>query len=654
MSAVIYATDFDGYIPGREPRQCQKVTVLDGRNFYVDLQGPRAAFGDTFWLSSFFTIAMRQQVTELRCGDELFFGTPEGIYRIDNVSKLLYPLFDVAITNSSWPWSVAYVGKKYYFSQYSIGLWEYDPSIPSIRHVSTPVFDDIRWVCEVGGRLIAQSSQYTLWSAQDDGSDLTPCLATGAGAQGVSLVGGTPLRCDALANGVLVATDKGLMKGTLVDQVYVFVWKVVSRDLKLYSPSCACSVPDAGIIYLDAHGLRYVATTDSDPATVNLTPWEIEMSNALRRDYPVTTRIKYPGNVLLHYSYAEQCIYLAFSTNGANGQFAKAYVYYLSTGKWGIFNKTFTGLFDLDDGTGLWRLGYMSSRGSCRRMSENYYREEDVGSTDIDNLLYFKPAPSHISKRLVDTENVRSADPDSGEMELHLTQDVEYEVEEELWYSDFDPHFFSQNVVSGLYDKNEFLYSNQTPEVPSTLVASQVDDQGIFYEVIDEIWFSDVGFDWYQLKSHYFAQESMDSSILLGPLRVLKQQDAAELCQFDEIVAGVASLGDVAEITDWNNSSNPDEDWNNVEFELSEDWGTSAPNAYTFNAELTMSRDATVQSNNFTEKLMSVEETEFSTSYCPQQYVGLYGLLNFNASAPGQFFYLKTLEVGGQPCGYQY
>lgn len=692
MGLVTYSTDVATYVPGRDPRKCKQISVLDGANFIIDYEGPRAAYENIYWHTSGFSKLMRQHVTELRCNDQLFFGTSDGIYYRDETSHILYRLFDVTLENVHWPWSVAYVGRKYYFAQYEIGLWEYDPANGDIRHVKTPVYDRTRWVCACNGRLVYLTSTEVSWSGQDDGSSLTPSLATGAGSQLTSLLGGVPYRVDPVVDGVVVATSQGLIKGTMVDETYVFAWRVVSRELRLMSPSCAVVVPDAGIIYADEHGLRYLADTATGESTVSLQKWEEEVSDAFRNDFLKTPRVKTPGNMLMHYSYAESTIFVALSTGGPVGFFTKAYAYFVPSGKWGVLSANFTGLFDLPDENGQFRGGFLDASGECRRFADLHWSEQVVNSAMLMPYHYFKVSDGTLTKVSMDTRNDLLQDPVTGKLELHLEQDVAYHAKDELWYSDYDQSIFSKGVTSGLYKKSKSFWSDtveyqghdelmlvseplvlsgddnsREPDAVSDIldgVTASADDAidaalwgegdvSTHYGVRDELCFSPVGFSYMRVDKYRLPIVGLNTHITIGPIRYVTQENAAELNMISGIFLGTASFGTYASYEDWNSSSLQAEDYNNSS-EADEDWGIGVPTTYSFKAKLDITRDSHPDTASMTEDLYACNQTEFSVTYRPRGTSSVFNLLELSAKDVGNFFYIKSMEIEGQTIGALY
>lgn len=644
MSTVISGNSFTGWVPNKEPRQADGIAVLDGRNFIHDIEGPRSAFANKLWFSQGFDTTVVKRIYELRVGDEIFYGTPQGIWKFDAVSNLPYLILEITTQEPGWPWSVAYVGSKYYFSQYEIGLWEYDPSTGAIRHIVTPVYDGVRFVCASYGRLYVLSGAYIMWSAQDNGSVLEPTLATGAGAQALSILGGTALRVDPVIDGVIVATDRGLLKGTRVDEVYVSSWKILSVDVKLFSPNGACVVPDAGILYLDKHGLhlREASAGPLDPPVL----WQEEWNAYFKASYLQVPQISLPGNLLMYYSQSEQLLFIGFNTTTAEGSFSDLYTLYTSTKKWGFFNYQNHGVFELISSTGEIRIGYLSTSNYIYRISNEQSCDAFLTqASDILPFSYSKPSASLLMQQVTDIDVDENGVPDL-DINGNLVQTIVYSCIDEIWYSDFDPSCFDAGLPTGFYERVPTLYSDPlvVEQLPFSLAAG-------VYSAQTDLCFTDSGFEITKLTTYHFEQQDVGSSITIGPLRVISQQRQApmELCSFDYLTVGTSFLGDIITAEDWD-SAGTTEDWDTDAED--EDWGQVLPTTSNFRTTLEMTLDTKQVVDLGAELLFPMEQTDNSLTYSTRGIVGRYGLLTFDTAEPNDFIYLKTIEISGQANGY--
>ena len=680
--AEIASIDVASYVEGKDPRRCTKVAILDGTNFLPDTEGPRAAYADALYFTTRFCGGMESYVSELRCNDTVFYGTPLGVFYLDDVSRRMFPLFLVDATDKTWPWSVAYVGKKFYFSQFDVGLWEYTPANGDVRQVLTPVFDAIRFVTSSYGRLVALSTNYVLWSAIDDGSDLSPTVATGAGAQGISKIGGTPYRVDPVADGVLVATSNGLMKGLKVDETYVYEWRVISADLRLTSPSSGVDIPDVGIIYFDRHGL-HLFTLDG-----TLSPWEVEMSNSFLRLYLKNTRVLESGNVMLHYSYAENCVYIGFSLSGGKGVYTRIFVYCIATGKWGVFNRTLYGIVDIPDEHNEWRAAYLDVYGFLRRFTDTPYREITASPADIVMHAYYKDFGGAAWRTLTDTVNERITNATTGVQDLNLRQDIRFHFLDWHGMRDCSTAAYMSTVKSGLYQKTwvyvktveklnfeQFTCTWDTgllrglPIVDTAIEEESTIGGGLitgatlsegnslyttppynnFYTATDFAGPLEDGFHILVLKNYSLDHADLGSKITLGPFRIASNTQTAERCAINSIMLGTTDLGGLEIRVDYNESMDPDID-RNTSPEPDLDFGIGFTSQNIFSAEYAMTTDARADSN-FTQTLYPVRQDQYGIHYRPQPIVGIYGLLTLYTKSAGDYFNIPLIDVSGTTYG---
>lgn len=690
MGTVISASSFEGYVPNKDPRLVKGVAVLDGKNFQHDVEGPRASFGNEIYFYHPFDTNSSKRVFELSVGNEIFYGTPTGIWRFDPISKLAHLLIEVSTIMPGWPWSVAYVGEKYYFAQYEIGLWEYDPGTGDIRHVVTPIYDLARFVCESYGRLCILSDKWLTWSAQDNGANLTPSLATGAGAQAVSMIGGIPYRVDPAADGIIVSTSRGMLKATRVDDTYVYRWRVLSREVQLFSPNGGCIVPDAGIVYITRHGLQL--RKHDDDALTPPQAWEPDFSAFLRDTYLNAPNVDLPGNSLLYYSNVEQLLFVGFGSTTAEGLFQEAFVFSLVTGKWGRFNYPCRGLFEILDDDGEARCGFVDALGYFRRFTNNAHSDDYV-STESDLLphTYNKPASSAPIRLIVDFDVDENGVPDTNE-DGSIKESSTYLFSDELWYTEFDPAAYVDAVKTGLYT-NTASYSADTDGVQELpLIAEEtgnvgeeliggvclIDDDetdallggealesdsddfllegGTFTLIFTgqtDLYLFNVSYSTVSLQKYTPDKVQLNSFIQIGPLRVISQQRSIpmEECSFDFLTLGTSALGESTTFEDWNSDGIP-EDWNLLAG--AEDWGIIKNISYEFATELEMTIDAHQAVSFGPQLLFAIETSENAITYDAGGVTGRYGLLKLYTEKPYDFFYQKTLEIGGQTLGYDF
>lgn len=385
-TANIFTKDLNPYTPDIDGRRLLKTGIVDGRNFLFDVDGPRSAFGSKFADYNYVAKPSRYKLVELPVGDEFFYGTPEGIFRRNPVSLSLEPILTVTVTNSHWPWTVALVGNIYYFAQYNVGLWQYNAVTGTVAKLSTPIGDNSIGVCESYARLVVLNATLVMWSALDDGTDFFPSLTTGAGAQALSMVGGTPYRVDSVSDGFVVATSKGLLKGENVQADFIWRFYVLSKDVKIFSPSAGVVLPDVGVIYIDNSGFH--ATTGTVPE-----PWEGDMGTFLKDTFITKLDRKKIGCLALYYSQAARMLFASFSAREEEGRMTKTFVYYLPSNKWGKFDVENFGFFETFDSITqhVSTCSYMGTDGYIREFQPGSHNELGYDGQRVLRDFIFRP-----------------------------------------------------------------------------------------------------------------------------------------------------------------------------------------------------------------------------------------------------------------------
>lgn len=361
-SETYYSREFESYIPILDPRRLSKPALIYGKNFLFDVDGPRSAFNCEFYNWFKYGATDRRSWRDFKVENEIWYGTPTGIWRIMPVSLEPELLLDIqaAPLQKYWPWTCAKVGGLYYFGQHDKGLWQFDPSTKAFTKIDTPVGRKIRGVTASYGRLVCLSDTTVFWSALDDGTDLIPSTETGAGAQALSMLSANAFRVDGVADGIIVSTDKGYLKGEFVLAGYVFRWYILSDLMKPFTPNATVKLPDVGLLTLDTRG--FYLSNGKIPE-----PWEQLHGEFFSKNFIAKMDRRRLGCLALHYSYAAKALYVSFAPNEREGTFTFAFVYLMTSGKWGVFNRDHHGFFELTrQPEGIETSAYMQSDGRVR------------------------------------------------------------------------------------------------------------------------------------------------------------------------------------------------------------------------------------------------------------------------------------------------
>jgi len=342
-STAVYMKDLQNWVPDLDPRRLAKTAIISGQNFLDDVDGPKSYFGHSFADFNRFSEISREKISELKVNDEFFYGTPEGVFRLNPDTLALELIIAVNVINTYWPWTVAFVGNIYYFAQYNIGLFQFNAVTNAVQKLTTPANDLVRFVCASYGRVIALSDTFVMWSALDDGTDFEPSTLTGAGAQVLSIIGKTGYRVDPVADGFIVSTENGLLKGEQVAAVYVWRFYVLSNDVKIKSPNAGVILPDIGYLALDKSGFHI--TNGAAPQ-----PWEADFGTYLKDNIIKNMDERQVGNVGMYFSQASRILFVYFAPKIMEGEFNQTFAYYMPSQGWGEFHYRHHGIFETQTG----------------------------------------------------------------------------------------------------------------------------------------------------------------------------------------------------------------------------------------------------------------------------------------------------------------
>ena len=222
MPASAPIRKFDGLLPLVDSKRPERPYVVHGRNFLVHPDGPISSLGRREILTSAIMDPIGVYSFGIENNTRTLFFTRANVLEYDNANRRLIPLitFPVVPTDIQ-PWTEALVGGKEYFARKGVGLIEFDPTTGAWTLVTgTSIPTNIIACCESAGRLVVLAQGLYAWSAIDDGTNMVPDTATGAGFQSLSLIGAThpdaPLIVWKYSGGFLVYTTEGIIRAESV------------------------------------------------------------------------------------------------------------------------------------------------------------------------------------------------------------------------------------------------------------------------------------------------------------------------------------------------------------------------------------------------------------------------------------------------------
>lgn len=393
--------DIIGLIPALDSRKTDKARVIDGINFVWDADGPYSGFGNEFLADEPFTDP--EYIATFRVEGTIYYTAKTGIYLYDSTNKMFIPqmLFDASSEDSPWSWCE--VGTINYFCHLAIGIISYNPlteAWASFTPASLPT--NPTSIANVGGRLVVLGDNNVAWSALDDGSDLVPSLVTGAGAQAISLIGGTPFAVKVLSDGFITYTSEGIMKSTYIGGGVTYRHRPVTTETKPINAFCIVSLERIEHVFLDKKGLYTLTGNNFKPLDPLMNDY---LFNSLFKSFGIETTVP---NYRIQYNNTEQLLFLSVSTTDASRQFSYALVYNTAVGKWGQFNYLHYSFLEIDIAAGSSAgivFGYVDGDGIIRSMSRQHFVENASDKSFAD---FYQPLVEFPSRKIDDKHTMAS------------------------------------------------------------------------------------------------------------------------------------------------------------------------------------------------------------------------------------------------------
>lgn len=615
--------DLAPWSPDIDPRRVEKPQIIAGANFIDDIDGPRSAFASSLSNWNFWDAATRGKITSLHIAGGTLYGTQTGVWKINPITGLAEILLAIPTVKEFWPWTIALVGTLYYIAQYNIGLWQYDPVAETLAKIDTPVGDNVSYVAASYGRLIFLGPTVVGISALDDGTDLTPDLATAAGAQPLSMVGGTAYRIEPIPDGFLVYQSEGIMKGTFTQQAYVFAYTKMTEAIKIFSPNAGVYIPRVGALSLDNSGFNLTREFNYTDLGIPQ-PWEIVMGDYVKKNIFATLDENLIGTVSMYYSTTSQLLFINFSSSTLEGVMSTGFVYSVINKKWGSFDHQNTGVFEIfDPGTNTYSTGYIGLDGFMREFEETDFSEDLPPSPyGIIDYLY---------RPLQTDELVRTTD---------IGGVFVQEVFTSINGSDNNPNAYASLTASGLYEINFTPYSDTVddwgddPEAIIGPVISVFTDISIYISGAVEIF----------AIPYTIPQIGIASFLQVGPCRFSDQVKALETSSIETVMIGASAVAGFIETEDWLLDA-PSEDW--LSDEGMEDWGSGTANPSNYDLVLRDTNDAFNMMVQGDEDLYTFIDLGAAKVFKPIGYSAIWHTFTLNCTEPGQSFAVKTLDIEG-------
>lgn len=607
-----------GYTPALDRRQIPEPSVVDGKNFLIDAEGPYSAFGTR--IPTYARLLDTALAASFRVSGEQFYFVDNGVLQYDYTTALFYPVLVFASPSSDiFPWSHALVGGKHYFAKKGHDLIQYDPIARTWTELTTDVPPNPVAVTNSNDRLIVLGSDRVARSAISDGSDLTTSTVTGAGFQLLALIGGgDPLGVKRIPTGFLVFTTEGIMLAEAIDAVVPFRHRALDHDYRPISPFAIVEIEHV-VVYMSKQGLYQ--TRGQIPQ-----PFEEIMSEYFRRQVLNQIDLDDYGVIKLHYDSDRQWLIISQSGTEQPFKFSIAFVLYMPIRQWGIFSREHTNFIEIlltdgiDEG---FNFGYLNEDGYFFKFTEDPFAETAPPSTY--QYLYYSDILSEVT-RIENGVYIAASSMVMFDMDLSKIQ-----------------------KGNGLY-----IHANEADFVPvySDLSTELAPMESTDADPIIAKSLMNMGSGVAMLRPSLWPrmQGSIDSYITVGTYRMSEQQKSDELSLVTQVMIGTDELSVNAASEDWLTiSPNIMEDWLNDDL-IAEDWGSGVASGADFDVELLSTLDGEYQFNYPPEELTEYHEAQKSRYY-PANREGIYHLVTLRAQQESQSFHLKLQELSGMIVG---
>jgi len=361
--------DFKGLTPSVDVRKLEDLYVLSGRNYVLDVFGPKSAFGNRFLTpypvgkSAHWQSCRLRLRTEVGGADRVFVFMADGIYewREDLGGwRVIYITPDTSV--SPYRWSYGYLNGIMFFCHPIVGILAYDIDADLCEPLVGPgVPTQAIGLAVNNGRLIVFDDVNYYFSAPGDGTDFNPRLG-GAGFQVISaVVAGFPICVYGYAGGTILFTTGGVMRSEFTGDSFVYRHRPLNTEFRPMNSFCALQLDDNTVAFLDERGLFQTRGEAPTPMT--------PLFNEFLIDYLQKYNLKVGQNVRLEWDELKRYMYLSVSLSQSNPIYEKAFVLYPAIDKWGTFDENHYGIGPLliqDSSRGDDYFGFVDESGRVR------------------------------------------------------------------------------------------------------------------------------------------------------------------------------------------------------------------------------------------------------------------------------------------------
>lgn len=618
VSANDEAKQIKGLLPALDARVISAPYVLDGRNFIVDLEGPRSYFYSRFF--GYEQISQPIQTGSFRCTNNfvnqiVFCGFGFCAVYDPGTGRLL-PTTAFDDDGGLGPWYMAQVGTSYFFTRNGLSSVVHYATQTQLWEMLDETFMPVnpQSVTQSNGRLVICGTESVAWSAQSDGTNITPSLTTGAGFQNHTIMGGAGICALEVFDGYLVYTTAGVYKGEQVlTGINPFRHYSLDNTVVPASNCCVCIMQNREHCVLDVKGLYQYTTTAGQFEVWQPMFGEYISTNILPKvDLTVSTVVR------LSYSVDMKMLFISVQSTLYAPTYEYAFAYYTTRDEWGRFDQYHDGFCNLISNVGQFfgfNYGFVDANGFIHKFTTEIYNELNPNITT--GAFVIEPAFEVI---LNSTEYPSNPIPGGGAI-----------FRTSMRMKNYNPA--NAKGPAGFYNIGwQPIPVLKTPHMYPTMALLDYETPAVsaIFDYVGGIN-ADIG-----------------SWIEVGMFRMKDGQFSDELSTLQLLSIGVdKQVGSIFD-EDWNTFPNAFEDYLTSTLP-DEDWGADVPSGAAFALSVTGMLDNLTPY--FGPETPALVDDTTSTWFFACDVPGIYHKLRLETNAPSQSYHLKSLELSGMLIG---
>ena len=649
--------NIDGLVLALDPKKLEQVVTLEGKNFLLDVDGPRSAFGTD---RQYRQLLDSEFVTSMKLGNEQFYfaHTSTDALSICTVYKLDWPnrqwIYQFAMPQQYYsrlrkqgPWSYALVGGIHYICQLGFGVWTYNAvtgvwtNVTSTLHAGFGAALPIYSITSAGGRLCLLVEGYAWWSAIDDGTNVTPSTVTSAGFQNLALIG-SPVEdyeykgIYGVGDGFLTVLEAGIMKSTIISSINPFRHDPLTTEFIPFNAKCVTRLDSRTLLFFTRTGFY---TTDGR----EFKAWQPLMGEYLKSRYIPGLSLNQIGQVQIHYDSSRQWFFLSIAQTRTVNLFGKAFALYLPRDQWGSFDKVHRSFVSVDtygDNSKI-SLAYIGSNGTLNVFADT---TADLKLVNLPASVVAEQNEVFYMELLQDPNVVLVGDTTYASSAMRV--DSNDYVHDYMWRFGIDwptsAGFYETWLASSVVADPAAVAVDDPVTVAETELSAIVNTAFSMHQVDVQI---------YEFGKQATKQDPLNATIDVGLFRITDGNDSQQITSlYDMAISMNDSVGTESDVQDWAaGDTDVFVDWMEGP-EITLDWGYAIQPGSVYSHLLLGTLDG-VKTWESQERIFETYLIDGKTVFYVGDIQGLYCKLRIQALEAGQSFHLKDLEFNGSLAG---